>query len=98
MDVAGFLLSHDADREVLVTISSSSLGPFDQPDVKEQIDGYWIDMARVPHRTWTDRTRAVGAVLTYLQGLSPISWGFPTATRERNEGPGLEPRREHHVE
>lgn len=49
MDVAGFVLSHDADHDVLVTIPSSSLGPFDQPDVKEQIDGYWIDMSRVPH-------------------------------------------------
>jgi len=86
MDVAGFLLSYDTDQEVLVTIQPSSLGPFDQPDVKEQIDGYWIDMSRVPHRTWTDRTRAVGAVLTDLHGLSPISSGFPTVTREGMKG------------
>ncbi len=81
MDVAGFLLSNGADHEVLVTIPPSSIGPFDQPAVKEQIDGYWVEMSRVPHRTWTDRTRAVGAVLTYLQGLSPISSGFPTSAR-----------------
>ncbi len=86
MDVAGFLLSYDTDQEVLVTIQPSSLGPFDQPDVKEQIDGYWIDMSRVPHRTWTDRRRAVGAVLTYLQGLAPISSGFPLAIREGMKG------------
>lgn len=86
MDVAGFLLSYDAEQDVLVTIQPSSPGPFEQPDVKEQIDGSWIDMSRVPHRTWTDRTRAVGAVLTYLQGLSPISSGFPPATREGRKG------------
>ena len=82
MDVTGFLLSNDADREVLVTISPSSLGPFDQPIVQELIGGLWIDVARVPHRTWTDRTRAVEAVLTYLRGFPPISAGFPSATRE----------------
>lgn len=43
MDVAGFLLSYDTDQEVLVTIQPSSLGPFDQPDVKEQIARYiWL--------------------------------------------------------
>ncbi|MCS6290415.1 MAG: hypothetical protein H8K10_15775 [Nitrospira sp.] len=86
MDVAGFLLLYDVGYDVLATIPPSSFGPFDQPDVKEQIDGYGIDMSRVPHRTWTDQARAVGAVLTCLQGLSPSSSGFPTATREGMKG------------
>jgi len=81
MDVEGFLISNGADHEVLVTIPPASLGPFDQPDVREQIDGYWVDMSRLPHRTWSDRTRAVGAVLTYLHRLAAISAGFPTQTR-----------------
>lgn len=81
MDVSGFLISTGSDQEVLVTIAPSSLGPFDQPAVKEQIDGDWIDIGRLPHRTWSDRTRAVGAVLTYLQGLAPISSGFPGPIR-----------------
>ena len=82
MDVTGFLLSNDADRDVLVTIPPSSLGPFDQPLVQELIGGLWIDISRVPNRTWTDRTRAVGAVLTYLRGFPPISAGVPSSTRE----------------
>lgn len=82
MDVTGFLLSNDADRDVLVTIPPSSLGPFDQPIVQELIGGLWIDISRVPNRTWTDRTLAVGAVLTYLRGFPPISAGVPSSTRE----------------
>ncbi len=81
MDVEGFLLSSGGDHDVLVTIPPSSLGPFDQPDVREQIDGYWVDMSRLPNRRWSDRTRAVGAVLTYLRGLSAISAGFAAHTR-----------------
>jgi len=81
MDVEGFLLSNGGDHDVLVTIPPSSLGPFDQPDVREQIDGYWVDMSRLPNRKWSDRTRAVGAVLTYLRGLSAISAGFSAHTR-----------------
>ena len=81
MEVEGFLLSNDMDQEVLVTIPPSSVGPFDQPAVKERIDGYWIEMSRLPNRRWSDRTRAVGAVLTYLQGLSAISSGFAAHTR-----------------
>lgn len=77
MDVAGFLIATGSEQDVLVTIPPSSLGLFDQPAVKEQIDGCWIDIRYLPHRTWSDRTRAVGAVLTYLQGLAPISSGFP---------------------
>lgn len=83
MDVAGFLISTGSDQDVLVTILPSSLGPFDSPAVKEQIDGRWIEMGRLPHRTWADRTRAVGAVLTYLQGLAPISSGFPGPIRSQ---------------
>ncbi|MCS6318412.1 MAG: hypothetical protein H8K05_11705 [Nitrospira sp.] len=82
MDVTGFLLSNDADRDVLVTIPPSSLGPFDQPIVQELIGGLWIDISRVPNRTWTERTRAVGAVLTYLRGFPPISAGVPFGARE----------------
>ncbi len=81
MDVEGFLLSNGLDQEVLVTIPPSSVGPFDQPDVREHIDGYWIEMSRLPNRTWSDRTRAVGAVLRYLQGFSAISAGFAAHTR-----------------
>ncbi len=81
MDVTGFLLSNGADRDVLVTIPPSSLGPFDQPDVREQIDGYWVGMSRLPHRKWSDRTHAVGAVLTFLHSLSAISAGFSAQTR-----------------
>ena len=81
MDVTGFLLSNGADRDVLVTIPPSSLGPFDQPDVREQIDGYWVGMSRLPHRKGSDRTPAVGAVLTFLYSLSAISAGFSAQTR-----------------
>ena len=77
MDVAGFLIATGSGQDVLVTISPSSLGLFDQPTVKEQIDGCWIDMRCLPHRTWSDRIRGVAAVWTYLQGLAPISSGFP---------------------
>lgn len=81
MDVEGFLISNGVDGDVLVTIPPSSLGPFDQPDVREHLDGYWVDMSRLPNRTWSDRTRAVGAVLTYLRRLSAISAGFSAQTR-----------------
>ncbi len=86
MDVARFLLSNEAERDVLVTIPPASLGPFDQPEVSEQIDGYWIDRSRVPHRTWTHRTKAVRAVLAYPQGMPSISSGFPDATHEGMTG------------
>jgi len=82
MDVTGFLLSYGEDRDVLVTSPSSSLGPFDQPTLRELMGGVWIDIARVPNRTWTDRTRAVGAVLTDLREFPPISAGFPSGARE----------------
>ncbi len=81
MEVEGFLISNGVDRDLLVTIPPSSVGPFDQPGVREHIDGYWVDMSRLPNRTWSDRTRAVGAVLTYLRGLSAISAGFCSQTR-----------------
>ena len=81
MNVEGFLISNGVDHDLLVTIPPSSLGPFDQPDVREHIDGYWVDMSRLPHRKWSDRTRAVGAVLTYMRGLSVISAGFSSQTR-----------------
>ncbi|MCW5798056.1 MAG: hypothetical protein LZF60_120100 [Nitrospira sp.] len=81
MDVEGFLLSTGGDREVLVTIPPSALGPFDQPGVREHIDGYWVEMSRLPNRTWSDRTRAVGAVLTYLRGLSAITATLAGHTR-----------------
>lgn len=93
MDVEGFLLSSGGDHDVLVTIPPSSLGPFDQPDVREQIDGYWVDMSRLPNRKWSDRTRAVGAVLTYLRGLSAISAGLPpTRGDDHDDEPQLEPK------
>ena len=82
MNVVGFLLSNGSDAKVLVTIAPSSLGLFGQPAVSEQIDGIWVDMTRVPHRTWADRTGAVGVVLTYLQGLSTIAAGFSSQARE----------------
>ncbi len=81
MDVEGFLISNGMDHDLLVTIPPSSLGPFDQPDVREHIDGYWVDMSRLPHRKWSDQTRAVGAVLAFLHGLSAISAGFSSQTR-----------------
>ena len=54
MDVAGFLLSYDAEQEVLVTIQPSSLGPFDQPDVKGSKEG---------SRSGADLSARVGADL-----------------------------------
>ncbi|MCE7979382.1 MAG: hypothetical protein DYH03_20310 [Nitrospira sp. NTP1] len=81
MDVEGFLLSNGVDHEVLVTIPPSAVGPFNPPDVREHIDGYWVEMSRLPNRKWSDQTRAVGAVLTYLRGLSAISTGLAAPTR-----------------
>ncbi len=81
MDVEGFLISNGMDHDLLERIPPSSLGPFDQPDVRAYIDGNWVDMSRLPYRNWSDRTRAVGAVLTYLHGLSAISAGFSIQTR-----------------
>ncbi len=81
MDVEGFLISNCVDGDVFVTIPPSSLGPFDQPDVREHIGGYWVDMFRLPNRTWSDGTGAVRAVFTYLRRLSAISAGFPAQTR-----------------
>ncbi|MBS0171264.1 MAG: hypothetical protein JSR62_13000 [Nitrospira sp.] len=83
MEVAALLISTGSDQDVLVTIPPSSLGPFDSPAVKERIDGCWIDMGRLPHRTWADRTRAVAAVLAYLQGFAPISSEFPDPIRSQ---------------
>ncbi|WHZ13343.1 MAG: hypothetical protein OJF52_000175 [Nitrospira sp.] len=81
MDVKGFLLSNGTDREFLLTIQPSTVGPFERLVVKEKVDGYWVDLAGLSQGTWLERTRAIAAVLSYLHALWKMSAVLPNPER-----------------
>jgi hypothetical protein len=81
VDVKGFLLSNGTDREFLLTIQPSTAGPFDRLVVKENVDGYWVDLAGLSQGMWLERARAIAAVLSYLQALRKVSTVPPDPER-----------------
>lgn len=68
-------MSNGAGHDILVTIPPSFWDPW---TCGSQRTHCWIlgrDVS-IAEQEWSDRARAVRAVLTYFQGLSAVSAGF----------------------